>query len=285
MGRKAAAVAVGVLLALPEAVRASGSPDVAALQVALRASGAFAGTVDGEHGPETRAAVVRFQRLSHLSADGVAGPVTRRALGALGGPPLGARVLRLGHIGGDVAALQFALAVHGAPSGTFDGRFGPRLDAALRRFQHAAGLVADGVAGTATLAALRRPPLTVGRPLHPPLLAAPGEGFGPRGASMHTGVDFPAAEGTPVAAAASGRVVFAGWRAGGYGFTVVVAHGGGLRTMYAHLSSTLVALGARVEAGTAVGVVGSTGRSSGPHLHFEVRVRGLAVDPLPALRR
>ena len=62
---------------------------------------------------------------------------------------------------------------------------------------------------------------------------------------------------------------------------VVVAHGGGVRTLYAHLASVTVALGSRVRAGSPLGLMGATGHATGPHLHFEVRVRGLAVDPLP----
>jgi peptidoglycan hydrolase-like protein with peptidoglycan-binding domain len=285
MGRNAAAVAAALLLGLPAAAHAAGSPDVAALQVALRAQRVYAGTVDGVRGPETARAIVRFQQRAQLTPDGVAGPVTRRALGRLGGPPLGSRPLRRGAIGGDVAALQFALAWHGAPSGAFDGRFGLRLDAALRRFQHAVGLDPDGVAGSSTIAALRAPPRGAGLRLDAPVPTAPGDGFGPRGAAFHAGLDYPVAAGTPVAPAAPGRVTFAGWRAGGHGFTVVVAHGNGVRTFYAHLSTALVAVGSAVGRDTVVGLAGSTGRSTGSHLHFEVRVRGLAVDPLPALRR
>jgi murein DD-endopeptidase MepM/ murein hydrolase activator NlpD len=69
---------------------------------------------------------------------------------------------------------------------------------------------------------------------------------------------------------------------GGWGYLVSIAHGNGVRTMYAHLSRIDVRVGARVGAGHQIGLVGSTGHSTGPHLHFEVRVRGAAVDPLPA---
>ena len=278
-----AVLAVAACLALPATAGAAGAPEVAALQVALRAHGAYVGEVDGVAGPATAAAIVRFQRRMHLEPDGIVGPRTRRALGRLGSPRLGARTLRRGGVGGDVAALQFALAWHGAPSGTFDGRFGWRLHAALRRFQSARRLPVDGIAGRGTFVALRRPHLSIGRALVAPVALSPSYGFGPRRGSFHAGVDYPAARGTPVAAAAEGRVTFAGWRAGGHGLTVVLAHGGGLRTLYTHLSSTSVGLGTRVAAGATVGRVGSTGRSTGPHLHFEVRVRGLAVDPLPAL--
>ena len=73
-------------------------------------------------------------------------------------------------------------------------------------------------------------------------------------------------------------------RAGGWGKLVAIAHGNGVRTLYAHLSQVHVRLGDRVGAGFQIGLVGSTGASTGPHLHFEVRVRGAAVDPLTALR-
>ena len=89
--------------------------------------------------------------------------------------------------------------------------------------------------------------------------------------------------GTPVAAAAPGRVEVAGTTYGGYGNLVVVAHTNGVETYYAHLSRILVRAGQAVTTGSLVGLVGSTGESTGPHLHFEVRVRGAAVDPLPAL--
>jgi murein DD-endopeptidase MepM/ murein hydrolase activator NlpD len=69
---------------------------------------------------------------------------------------------------------------------------------------------------------------------------------------------------------------------GGWGYLVSIAHGNGIRTMYAHLSRIDVRVGARVAAGHQIGLVGSTGHSTGPHLHFEVRVRGAPVDPLPA---
>ena len=86
-----------------------------------------------------------------------------------------------------------------------------------------------------------------------------------------------------MAAAASGRVSFAGW-ADGYGLLVVIAHPHGVRTLYAHLSGTSVHVRERVRAGARIGRVGATGDATGPHLHFEVRVRDAAVDPIPALR-
>jgi murein DD-endopeptidase MepM/ murein hydrolase activator NlpD len=120
-------------------------------------------------------------------------------------------------------------------------------------------------------------------PLAWPLRAAVGDAFGPRGTGFHPGLDLRAPTGTRVGAAAAGRVVFAGYDAGGYGNLVEVAHGNGVVTMYAHLSRISVRLGAAVAAGTRVGRVGSTGEATGPHLHFEVRVRGAAVDPRSAL--
>lgn len=95
----------------------------------------------------------------------------------------------------------------------------------------------------------------------------------------HHGVDIAAPWGTPVRAAAAGNVVYAGWF-GGYGKLVVVDHGGGIATLYGHLSSIAVSGGQRVAAGDLVGRVGSTGYSTGPHLHFEVRVDGRPVNPL-----
>ncbi len=95
----------------------------------------------------------------------------------------------------------------------------------------------------------------------------------------HHGVDIAAPWGAPVQAAAPGTVVYAGWF-GGYGKLVVVDHGGGLATLYGHLSSIAVSAGQRVRRGDVVGRVGSTGYSTGPHLHFEIRVNGRPVDPL-----
>jgi murein DD-endopeptidase MepM/ murein hydrolase activator NlpD len=95
---------------------------------------------------------------------------------------------------------------------------------------------------------------------------------------FHNGVDVAAAYGTDVPSAGPGRVVFAGVQ-GGYGQTVVVEHQDGVRTRYAHLSHIAVSTGAEVEGGALVGRVGSSGRSTGAHLHFEVLERGRPVDP------
>jgi len=99
---------------------------------------------------------------------------------------------------------------------------------------------------------------------------------------VHTGIDLRAAWGEPVAAAAAGRVIFAG-PYGGYGNAVIIDHGGGMSTLYAHLSSIAVGYGETVTAGQTIGRVGSTGLSTGPHLHFEVRIDGQPVDPMPYL--
>jgi murein DD-endopeptidase MepM/ murein hydrolase activator NlpD len=197
--------------------------------------------------------------------------------------PAAAAPLRVGEHGSAVRELQLALAWHGYPSGTIDGRFGPRLESALRRFQRAAGLHPDGVAGAATIVSLRTAPRRPAVPLGWPLLAAVGDEFGPRGDRFHAGIDLLAAAGTPVLAAAAGRVTWAGTRAGGWGKLVTVAHAGGVRTMYAHLSAILVRVGDWIAGGTVIGRVGSTGHATGPHLHFEVRIHGAAVDPLRAL--
>lgn len=104
-------------------------------------------------------------------------------------------------------------------------------------------------------------------------------GFGLRWGRMHEGIDIAASSGTPIRAAAAGTVIHSGWL-GGYGNLVVIDHGNGLATAYAHASSILVGVGQQVAQGETVSLVGSTGHSSGPHLHFEVRINGVAVDPL-----
>lgn len=100
--------------------------------------------------------------------------------------------------------------------------------------------------------------------------------------SFHSGIDLALPEGTAVHASAPGRVVTAGWE-GGYGLLVVVSHGEGYTTYYAHLSRVLVSVGQFVEIGQPVGLSGNTGLSTGPHLHFEIRRDGVAVDPLQFL--
>jgi murein DD-endopeptidase MepM/ murein hydrolase activator NlpD len=273
-----------VVLASPAAAEAMGKPNVAALQVALRARGFYHGTIDGISGPATHAAVRRFQRRANLGVDGVVGPQTRRALGRYARHRFGERMLRQGKTGWDVAALQFSLAWHGFPSGRFDGGFGPRTDAALRRFQRFAHLGVDGVAGPATYRALRRPPPRSPLSFQLPVRAAIGDRFGPRANMFHAGIDLTAWRGALVRAGRAGRVTFAGWNSGGYGYLVTIRHGHGVRTMYAHLSKILVTRGQRVAGSARVGRVGATGHAFGPHLHFEVRVRGAAVNPLPHLR-
>ena len=274
-----------VFAALVFASPALGSRDagLAALQVALQSRGVYAGSIDGIKGPATTKAIKRFQRRAGLPADGVPGPKTRRALGAYGKHLLGSRPLTRGAAGWDVAALQFLLAWHGFPSSTIDGGLGVHTELALRHFQRWAGLEPDGVAGDSTYAALRRMPSTCPIALAWPVAAPVGDGFGPRGNRFHAGIDLVAPQGTPVAAAASGRVVFARFAAGGWGNLVIVAHADGVKTMYAHLSTITVHNRDLVSVGSRLGTVGSTGDATGPHLHFEVRLRGAAVDPRSAL--
>ena len=115
-----------------------------------------------------------------------------------------------------------------------------------------------------------------------PLRGVLSSPFGPRWGGFHPGIDIAAPTGDPIRAAGAGTVVFATWD-GGYGQVVRIDHPDGVRTVYAHLSRILVNEGDAVAAGQTIGLVGSTGFSTGPHLHFEVRLGGSAVDPIPWL--
>lgn len=142
----------------------------------------------------------------------------------------------------------------------------------------------------ARLAAARTAPAAAGVPagLRWPVAGRVTSGFGLRThpvtgvRQLHAGVDVAAPSGTPVVAAAAGTVTFAGER-GGYGLLVVVDHGGGLETRYAHASAVEVRAGQQVEPGQLVARVGATGTATGPHLHVEVRLGGVPRDPLGVL--
>ncbi|MBO3141944.1 M23 family metallopeptidase [Dermatophilus congolensis] len=107
-------------------------------------------------------------------------------------------------------------------------------------------------------------------------------GFGMRWGRMHKGVDFAGRKGTPIRAVAAGRVTVASNLAG-YGKVVYIDHGDGTQTRYAHLNCFSTKVGERVKAGEKIGELGNTGHSTGPHLHFEVRIKGRAINPLPWL--
>ncbi len=117
-----------------------------------------------------------------------------------------------------------------------------------------------------------------------PVLGWISSPFGMRDGRPHEGVDIAADHGAPIRAAMSGRVTFAGPR-GGYGLTVILDHGGGLSTLYAHSSRLLVAEGQWVAKGDVIALVGNTGRSKGPHLHLELHLDGTPHDPLLCLGR
>jgi murein DD-endopeptidase MepM/ murein hydrolase activator NlpD len=111
-----------------------------------------------------------------------------------------------------------------------------------------------------------------------PLCAPVTSEYGPRWGRMHRGIDQGASTGTPIGASKAGTVIFAGWQ-GGYGNLVLVDHHDGVVTAYAHMSRIGVSNGTSVSQGQSLGAVGSTGNSTGPHLHFETRVNGSAVNP------
>ena len=115
-----------------------------------------------------------------------------------------------------------------------------------------------------------------------PLEGTLTSGFGYRWGRMHEGIDISVPEGTPIRAAASGTVILmqSEYESGGYGNYTCIDHGGGLSTCYAHQSSFSTSVGAQVSQGDVIGLSGNTGHSTGPHLHFEVRINGAATDPL-----
>jgi LysM repeat protein len=149
-----AVAALAASLAAASPASATTNTQIPGLQVALRAQGLYKGSIDGVAGPATARAVRAFQRKAGIAVDGIAGLQTRTALGRLGRPLYGRRVLVHGTIGWDVSVLQFLLQRKGLFTCSVDGRFGAMTVTAVRRFQRRSGLDADGIAGPVTLQAL-----------------------------------------------------------------------------------------------------------------------------------
>ena len=121
-----------------------------------------------------------------------------------------------------------------------------------------------------------------GRPYGWPCIGPITSPFGPRKGHFHTGIDIGAPLGTPVFSTGDGVVVFKGY-AGGYGNVIKIDHGKGFATLYAHLLKYHVSIGDRISKGDVIGYVGSTGNTTGPHLHYEVQINGVPVNPEPYL--
>lgn len=192
----------------------------------------------------------------------------------------GAAISKLRRLGLDPAAIQASLDGHEARGGPLmrlmtstDGSVDPRF--------------ARMGASLARMYAMERGLQTVPQVL-PASLQYISSGFGYRedpidgGAAFHSGLDFRGPVGAPIHAAAKGIVSFAGQRSG-YGNCIEIDHGNGLLTRYAHMSAFRAQVGEQVSAGETIGAIGSSGRSTGPHLHFEVRINDRAVDPRPFL--
>jgi murein DD-endopeptidase MepM/ murein hydrolase activator NlpD len=177
------------------------------------------------------------------------------------------------------ALTPIGIEVDAAREGIGEAQGGPYVPASEMRFAERAAVL-DRMLDD--VQELRRTAAEM--PLRAPLIARLSSGFGYRTdpflkrKAFHAGIDFVAATGTRVRATAPGVVTAAG-REGGYGKMVEVRHAGGVTTRYGHLSAILVSEGDRVELGTPIGLVGSTGRSTGPHLHYETRRDGRAINP------
>lgn len=159
-----------------------------------------------------------------------------------------------------------------------------QVEAELRRMHEEERRRAEAEQRAGRSAEREEAPSQLARPSNGPITSRYGYREHPvfGGQRFHAGIDFGAPNGAPVRSGEAGRVVSAGWR-GGYGNAIVIDHGGGLATLYAHLSSLGVSSGEQVSRGQTIGGVGSTGYSTGPHLHFEVRVDGEPRDPMPYL--
>ena len=271
--------AVCVAVTVPGAASADRlhpDPYVAGLQTALKLKGFYRGRIDGLRGPLTTAAVHAFREKHRLASSNTIDRRARSALGPLGRHGYGTRLLRRGGIGLDVAALQFELRYHGFPAPA-TGVFADRTKFALERFQRFAGVTPDGVAGRATYTALSKAPPAVPR-LRPPLPLSQA----PR--HVGTAVEIACPYAAAVASSIAGRVLYAGNRTNGYGYTVVIRDRRGLQLLYAHLARIDVRPGDRVAAGAAVGLAGWTGKKRpDASLRVELRLRGARLDAYTAL--
>ena len=222
------------------------------------------GSVD----PSVSAGLARAEAAQEHAAQGLREPALRKIT----------RIkTALAETGLPASRWQGAPADTGGPFVPFDGRVG---------FEGSLALLRDAAAEAARLDAIvARVPLRL--PLNGSLEVT--STFGPRldpflgRPAMHTGIDLHEETGDAVTATADGTVTLAG-PDGGYGNMVEIDHGGGLATRYAHLSAVEVSVGQRVDAGAMVGRVGSTGRATGPHLHYETRIDGTPVDPARFLK-
>ena len=127
------------------------------------------------------------------------------------------------------------------------------------------------------------PKKAIGNFIYPIVGARLTSGFGPRWGTMHYGIDLACASGTPIKASDGGTVVFSGW-GNGYGNMIKIDHGNGFYTLYGHNSKNIVSVGQKVAQGEVIGYVGSTGNSTGNHLHFEVIKNGVKQNPLNYLK-
>jgi hypothetical protein len=252
-------------------------PNVAGLQTALAVRGFYHGSIDGLRGPQTNAALRAFRKSLRLASEDVVDRRTLSALGMLGRPRYGTRMLRRGMVGLDVAALQFELRYHGFPNSE-RGTFGRQTLRALTRFQTYAGLHADGVAGRSTYDALAIAPPAAPK-LRPPL------GVVQRATAVGNAVELSCPYATPIAAALGGTVVFADNRSRGYGYTVITRDSRRLEVVYAHLARIDVKKGEHVVPGALVGLAGWTGKKRAEtSLRLELRLRGAQLNAYDAVR-